>query len=99
MLVLYLKKELTTILQQFLFEINTPSLRQQVINATNPTLISIQSTNGISSYTLTCDTSNNTDNTIAAGQLILDVAIDILYPATTITIRVTNSATGEVLIS
>jgi phage tail sheath protein FI len=99
MLVLYLKKELTTILQQFLFEINTPSLRQQVINAANPTLISIQATNGISSYTLTCDTSNNTDNTIAAGQLILDVAIDILYPATTITIRVTNSATGEVLIS
>jgi len=99
MLVLYLKKQLTTILQQFLFEINTPALRQQVINATNPTLTSIQATNGISSYTLTCDTSNNTDTTIAAGQLILDVSIDILYPVTTITIRVTNSATGEVLIS
>ena len=99
MLVLYLKKELTTILQQFLFEINTPALRQQVINATNPTLTSIQATNGISSYALTCDTSNNTAATIAAGQLILDVRIDILYPATTITIRVTNSATGEVLIS
>jgi Phage tail sheath protein subtilisin-like domain/Phage tail sheath C-terminal domain len=99
MLVLYLKKELTRILKQFLFENNSAALRQQVINATNPTLVSIQATNGISTYTLTCDTSNNTDQVIAAGNLVLDVSIDILYPATTIVIRVTNSATGEVLIS
>ena len=99
MLVLYLKKELTTILKTFLFENNSPALRQQVINATTPTLVSIQATNGISGYSLTCDASNNTEEVVLAGNLVLDVAIDILYPATTITIRVTNSATGEVLIS
>jgi hypothetical protein len=99
MLVLYIKNQLITGLKEFLFETNDAALRQRVINAATPILQSILATNGVSSYTLTCDESNNTAAVIAAGNLVLDVGIAIVYPATNVTIRVTNSATGEVFLS
>jgi hypothetical protein len=60
---------------------------------------SILANNGVASYSLICDESNNTLAVQAAGNLILDVVVGLVYPVTTLTIRVTNSATGEVLVS
>jgi phage tail sheath protein FI len=90
MLVLYIKNQLITTLKEFLFENNDAATRQRVINAATPILQSILATNGVSSYTLTCDESNNTAAVIAAGNLVLDVGIAIVYPSTNITIRVEN---------
>ena len=99
MLSLYVKKELTKVLKQYLFEINDAATRLQVINSATPVMNGILANNGISSYTLICNESNNTTAVQAANNLILDVTIGLLYPVYTLTIRITNSATGEVIIS
>ena len=99
MLALYIKKELIKTLKQYLFEINDATTRLNVINSATPIMNGILANNGISSYTLVCDESNNTLAVQAAGNLILDVVVGFVYPVSTLTIRVTNSATGEVLIS
>lgn len=99
MTITYIKKQLAVTLKQFLFELNTATTRQKVINAATPLLNSIQAGNGISAFTLICDESNNTPAVQSTGALILDVSITLVYPITTITIRVLNSATGEVLIT
>jgi hypothetical protein len=82
-----------------LFEINDAATRLQVINSATPVMNGILANNGISSYTLICNESNNTTAVQAANNLILDVTIGLLYPVYTLTIRITNSATGEVIIS
>lgn len=97
MTTLYIKKELITILKTFLFELNDSRLRQKVINACTPILNTILATAGISSYEIICDDSNNTQNDIDSGKLIVDVVIGLLYPATNITLRIIASDTGEVL--
>lgn len=99
MLSLYLQKELTTILKRYLFQQNNTNTRQQVINSSTPVLDSILANGAISSYTLICDESNNTTAVVDAGDLILDVTIGLVVPAATVTVRVINSATGEVIVS
>ena len=99
MLSLYLQKQLISVLKRYLFTQNNASTRQQVINSSTPILDSILANGAISSYLLTCDESNNTAAVVAAGNLILDVTIGLVTPATTVTVRVINSATGEVIVS
>jgi phage tail sheath protein FI len=99
MLSLYLQKQLISVLKRYLFTQNNASTRQQVINSSTPILDSILANGAISSYLLTCDESNNTAAVVAAGNLILDVTIGLVVPATTVTVRVINSATGEVIVS
>jgi len=99
MLSLYLQKQLISVLKRYLFTQNNASTRQQVINSSTPILDSILANGAISSYLLTCDESNNTAAVAAAGNLILDVTIGLVVPATTVTVRVINSATGEVIVS
>lgn len=99
MLSLYLQKQLVSVLKRYLFTQNNASTRQQVINSSTPVLDSILANGAISGYLLTCDESNNTAAVVAAGNLILDVTIGLVVPATTVTVRVINSATGEVIVS
>jgi hypothetical protein len=99
MLSLYLQKQLISVLKRYLFTQNNASTRQQVINSSTPILDAILANGAISSYLLTCDESNNTAAVVAAGNLILDVTIGLVVPATTVTVRVINSATGEVIVS
>jgi hypothetical protein len=91
---LYIKNQLIKILKTFLYENNDARLRQQVINKCTPVMENILSTGGIGSYTLVCDDSNNTDQT---GVLVLEVNVGFIYPATTITLRILASDTGEVV--
>jgi hypothetical protein len=91
---LYIKNQLIKILKTFLYESNDARLRQQVINKCTPVMETVLSTGGIGSYTLVCDDSNNTDQT---GVLVLDVNVGFIYPATTITLRILASDTGEVV--
>lgn len=91
---LYIKNQLIKILKTFLYENNDARLRQQVINKCTPIMETVLSTGGIGSYTLVCDDSNNTDQT---GVLVLDVNVGFIYPATTITLRILASDTGEVV--
>jgi len=93
----YLKKELLNIANSFLFEVNTPELRQEFISGAVPILESIKSGNGIYSYTIVSDSSNNTSTTIAANKLIVDVILKPTATAETIVITVINSDTSEIL--
>jgi phage tail sheath protein FI len=93
----YLKKELLNIANSFLFEVNTPELRQEFISGAIPILESIKSGNGIYSYTIVSDSSNNTSTTIAANKLIVDVILKPTATAETIVITVINSDTSEIL--
>jgi len=93
----YLKKELLNIANSFLFEVNTPELRQQFISGAVPILESIKSGNGIYSYTIISDSSNNTSTTIAANKLIVDVILKPTAIAEIIVITVINSDTSEIL--
>jgi hypothetical protein len=93
----YLKKELLNIADSFLFEVNTPELRQEFISGAVPILESIKSGNGIYSYTIVSDSSNNTSTTIAANKLIVDVILKPTATAETIVITIINSDTSEIL--
>jgi hypothetical protein len=96
LMVAYLKKSLLSIANTLLFEANTVDLRQRFISAAVPILESIKSGNGIVSYTIVCDSTNNTATTIAANKLIVDISIRPTASIETITITVINSDTSEV---
>ena len=95
-MVAYLKKSLLAIANTLLFEANTPDLRQRFISTAIPILESIKSGSGIVSYTIVCDSTNNTATTIAANKLIVDITIRPSASIETITITVINSDTSEV---
>ena len=97
MTTLYIKKEMTKVLKNYLYQNNNASLRQQVINSTKPIMDTLKATNGVSDYNLVCDETNNTATVVNAGRLALDVYATFVYPAVTITLRILASDTGEVV--
>ena len=93
----YLKKELLSIAVSLLFELNTDEVRQQFTTSAVPILESIKAGNGISSYTIICDSTNNTATTMAENKLIIDIRLKPTATAEIINITIINSDTSEIL--
>lgn len=60
MLLSYLKKNMTAMLRNFIFELNDEILWEQVKNVLNPFLGDVQARRGMTGYKLVVDASNNT---------------------------------------
>jgi len=98
-MIVYIRKQLLNVAEDLLFEINDTETRQRMINLATPILESVLGGNGISSYRLVCDETNNTEAVIAAGQLVFDVFVNATFAAETLVIRITNTTTSEATVS
>ena len=86
-LIIFLKKELKNILDNYLFEQNNEETRLNISNSVKPILNNILSSGGILSYGVVCDSVNNTDTIISQGKLIIDLTIKQSVTAETIVIN------------
>ena len=98
-MILYLKKQLLSIAQNYLFEMNDATLRQRMISSSVPVLEEIKAGNGITDYRIVCDETNNTDAVISSGQLVVTVYVKPQYVAETVQITIVNSTTSEAFIA
>jgi len=74
-----LKPAITKYLEQFLFELNTESVRASIIATITSYLVGIHSRNGISDFKVVCDRSNNTAQDEINNTLNVDVYIQPIY--------------------
>lgn len=97
----YIKRNVKTILQEYLFGPNNAAIREMITNRVTNFLkdLYIFSSIGGGTFTVTCDTTNNTAETIAQGKLIVDINL-VLPPSTeTITLNVVNTEDGSTVYS
>lgn len=71
---LYMEKRIKQVLRYFVFERNDSYTQLRVYNELDPFLSSLQSQGAIYSYTLVCDASNNTEEIVNAGCLVVSVS-------------------------
>lgn len=74
-LVCYLSYKLDQLAKPFLFELNTTATRANVKSAFDRFLSNIVTLQGITDFVCVCDTTNNTDATIDANELWIDIAV------------------------
>jgi len=87
--VTYIKKILRDAMSNYLFEPNNDVIRSSLSNTLNNIMKNLLSLGAITSYNVVCDETNNTDITIAAHQLIVDVTLERGVTATSIVINLT----------
>ena len=86
---IYIKKNLTSILRQFIFEPNDRTLWAQVFTVVNPFLSEIASRRGLTGYKVVVDASNNTPERIDRNELWVSV---FLQPTKSVEFIVLNMA-------
>jgi len=95
-LIVYLRRKVDLIARDFLFEQNDTVTRKEIKNAIEKELISIKSQRGIYDYSVICDLSNNSTNTIDRNELYVDVAIEPEKSVEFIYIPVRIKNTGDI---
>ena len=80
-LMLKMEKDIKNSMKAFLFEPNTFDTRLRIIRTVEPYLGSIRARDGIEDFRVICDSTNNTSQTIAAGQIICDIYIKPVFAA------------------
>jgi hypothetical protein len=70
-----IKREFKKIFEDFQFEQNNAGTRAQFVSRATTVLDKLQSIGGLSSYTLTCNETNNTPAVIAQKRLVVDLVI------------------------
>ena len=94
---LYMEKKVKQTLRYYIFEPNTSYTRLQIVNEIDPFLEKVKNAGGIYSYTLICDTSNNTPDVINNGDLAVSIAAAPTRTAENIVVEFTaNKYTEEV---
>ena len=94
---LYMEKKVKQTLRYYIFEPNTSYTRLQIVNEIDPFLEKVKNAGGIYSYTLACDTSNNTPDVINNGDLAVSIAAAPTRTAENIVVEFTaNKYTEEV---
>lgn len=73
MLLLYIKKNLVSLLRSYIFEPNDKALWRQVKSAVNPVLADIQARRGLTAFNVVCDETNNTAERIDRNELWVSV--------------------------
>jgi|694.fasta_scaffold21331_8 hypothetical protein len=93
----YIKRNVKTILQEYLFGPNNAIIRETISNRITNFLkdLYIFSSVGGGTFTVICNDTNNTSATISAGSLVVDINL-VLPPSTeTITLNVVNTEDGS----
>lgn len=98
-LMLKMEKDIKNSMKAFLFEQNTFDTRLRIVRTVEPYLESIKARQGIEEYKVICDSSNNTTQTIAQGQIICDIYIRPVFAAEFITFNftVTKDAVSSII--
>jgi hypothetical protein len=89
-----IKTSLYTYLLYALQEMNTDSVRRELVNSCSVYLDRAQTAESISGYRVICDNSNNTNDTVNAGVLVLTVVIVPVTPIHEIQLNVVVSQSG-----
>lgn len=71
----YLKKTISNLADHDLFELNTDITRTQFVNQITPLLRDIKARNGIDSFDIICNASNNTDLVIDNNQFVGSILV------------------------
>jgi len=93
-LMMFLEKSLSLAALYSVFDPNDALLRSQLQDLTERFLRPIKEARGIYGFDVVCDESNNLPETIAAGDLIMDVYIDPVLPAKRIHLTAIIQKTG-----
>lgn len=94
---LYMEKKVKQTLRYYIFEPNTSYTRLQIYNDIYPFLEKVKNNGGIYSYTLVCDTTNNTPDVINNGDLAVSISAAPTRTAENIVVEFTaNKYTEEV---
>jgi uncharacterized protein len=105
-MIIMLEHDINFLLQPALFEPNSPALWLQVDNVITNYLTNLMQDSALAgttpdtSFTVICDSSNNTPSTAQAGIVNVDVSVALLSPAEFILITISqNQNTGSITIS
>lgn len=94
---LYMEKKIKQLMRYYIFEPNISYTRLQIYNDIYPFLEKIKNAGGIYSYTLVCDTTNNTPDIINNGDLAVSIAAAPTRTAENIIVEfIANKYTEEV---
>lgn len=93
-LMLKMKRDLMTFLQDFLYEFNNNKNRTLIFNGIDNYLRDIKSREGLIDYRLVCDDSNNTPSIIDQNKLIVDIYVKPAKVAEFLYLRSTIASTG-----
>ena len=74
-MVIYLKKQISNILRNYLFEVNNNTTRLAITTEIQGILKNLVLKNGISDYVFVCDETNNTSSVISSGKLVVDLTV------------------------
>lgn len=75
-LVIYLQDEIESLLQNYQWEFNTPTLRDLIKAKADTICQNVQANGGIYDFKNTCDNSNNTDEVINNEMIVLSTSIE-----------------------
>ena len=70
-----LEKQIATAAKLQLFEFNDTFTRRSFVNLVEPFLRSVQARNGLESYSIVCDDTNNNADVVADGRFVADIFI------------------------
>ncbi len=93
-LMIYMEKALSDASLYSVFNPNDEILRSRLVEMCTRFLQPIQDGRGLYWFGVTCDETNNPPETVAAGDLFLDVGIDPVLPAKRIILRAVINKTG-----
>lgn len=82
-----IKRGIKPLLQGVLFEVNNAETRERLTTSCRAYLQRLADTQGIKSYTVICDESNNTNQVIASKELVLDISFIPQYLIDSVTFR------------
>lgn len=94
-LMLYIEKSISSAVIYNVFDPNDEILRNKLVEIATRFLKPIKDGRGLHNFTVVCDMTNNGDDTIAAGDLNLDISLDPVLPAKRILINATINKTGS----
>ena len=91
-LFIYLESQIGNIARSSLFEKNDTQTRQSFINRSTSILNTMKNRGAISTYTVACNGTNNTQAVINAGEFVADVYIKPITGVEEIQLTFTNSS-------
>jgi len=95
-LVVYLRRQLTTLSKPYLFEPNDKITRDEIKQAAESLLLELVGLRGVYDYLVVCDETNNTPSRIDRNELYLDIAIEPVKAVEFIYIPLRLKNTGEI---
>ena len=91
-----IEEDIETILSNYLFEFNDPSIRLEIKSKVDSYLEGVQSAGGVFNFTTVMDTSNNTNEVIDQNVGIIDVVVEPARGIHKFINRITIARTGAI---